>query len=266
MHEKIPKIIHYCWFGENNKPKEVKECMQTWSILHDYKIVEWNEQNSNLQSNKYVQKSYNQKKWAFVSDYIRLKALYEHGGIYLDTDVEVQKTFNDLLDNNMFIGFIFDCSIGTAVIGAKPKHPIIKELLELYNEIICFDDYFILNKWPNIKLVNNNDLFTLYFLNKYSEFKLNNKKQYFTDLTIYPKESFEIQPIIGKNYSIHRCGGSWIKKLGNNKQCNYKEKAKAIFDKIPIIHINSIFTHINHIKRRSTLPFYKQYLEHKQIK
>ena len=104
--ETIPKIIHYCWFGEKEMPKVEKNYIEGWKkICPDYKIMCWNETNVNLQENLYVSQAYKSKKYAFVSDYFRIKALYEYGGIYLDTDVELLKSFDDLLFLNGFTGF-----------------------------------------------------------------------------------------------------------------------------------------------------------------
>ena len=86
----IPKIIHYVWVGNNEKPKDIKRCMETWKKhLKDYEIIEWNEKNFDIDSNKFVKEAYEARKWAYVSDYIRAYAIYNYGGIYLDTDVLV---------------------------------------------------------------------------------------------------------------------------------------------------------------------------------
>ncbi|XPD20753.1 glycosyltransferase [Bacillus haimaensis] len=131
--QKIPKIIHYCWFGEKEKPAIVKICMESWKKhLTDYQFMEWNETNSNIQENKYAHEAYKAGKFAFVSDYVRVKALFEYGGIYLDTDVEVFKPFDDLLKNESFWGFEQENYIATSTIGAKPKNKLIKEFLDLY--------------------------------------------------------------------------------------------------------------------------------------
>ena len=88
--EMIPKKIHYCWFGENKKNKLVLKCIESWKhFFPDFEIIEWNESNTDLHENRYVECAYQLKKWAFVSDYVRMKVLYENGGIYFDTDVEV---------------------------------------------------------------------------------------------------------------------------------------------------------------------------------
>ena len=88
----IPKVIHYCWFGKNPKPPLIQKCMDSWKqVLPEYEIIEWNEDNFDVAENQYAKEAYENKKWAFVTDYVRLKVLYEHGGIYLDSDVEILK-------------------------------------------------------------------------------------------------------------------------------------------------------------------------------
>lgn len=100
----IPKIIHYCWFGKNDKPKEVKKCLKSWEeYLKDYEIVEWNEDNFDIFNNNYAKEAYEAKKYAFVSDYVRAYVLEKYGGFYLDTDVEVFKSFDELLEKNVFL-------------------------------------------------------------------------------------------------------------------------------------------------------------------
>lgn len=200
----IPKIIHYCWFGKGEKPKEIQQYLETWKVMSGYKIIEWNEDNCNLEENNYISSAYREKKWAFVSDYIRLKALYEYGGIYLDTDVEIKKEFSqEFLKNKVFLSFMFDCNLSTAIIGSEPKNSIIKSLIDLYNDKELIDS-------------PNNDMFTKYLLNNYKEFRLNNKYQNIRDeITIYPKEFFEC-PTLKKDmgYSIHHFTGSWrVKKI-----------------------------------------------------
>ena len=99
----IPKIIHYVWVGNNPKPKDIKKCMKTWKKhLKDYKIIEWNESNFDISSHPFVKKAYEAKKWAYVSDYIRMYAIYNYGGIYLDTDVLVLENFDKFLNNKVF--------------------------------------------------------------------------------------------------------------------------------------------------------------------
>ena len=97
----IPKYIHYCWFGGKPLPEIAVKCIQSWKkFFPDYKIIEWNEDNFDLNSCDYCREAYEAKKWAFVSDYARFKILAEYGGIYFDTDVEVIKSFDDILQND----------------------------------------------------------------------------------------------------------------------------------------------------------------------
>ena len=104
--QSIPKIIHYCWFGQAEKPKIVQDCIGSWKKnLSDYEIIEWNEDNFDVNMNGYTRMCYEQKKYAFLSDYVRLLVVAEHGGIYFDTDVELLKSPDFLLEQDAFFGF-----------------------------------------------------------------------------------------------------------------------------------------------------------------
>lgn len=129
----IPKIIHYVWVGPKPLTPLAKKCIESWHThLPDYQIKLWNETNSPM-SHPYVQAMYQQGKWAFVSDYIRFWVLKEEGGIYLDTDTEVLKSFDDLLDCGAFFGKTKDGVTAAGVIGAKPGHPSISDMLAVYD-------------------------------------------------------------------------------------------------------------------------------------
>ncbi len=129
----IPKTIHYCWFGGKEKPELVKKCMVSWKrYLSDYEIIEWNEERFDIQSNPYVNEAYQAGKFAFVSDYVRAFALYHHGGIYMDTDVEVFKTFDSFLHHVSFWGFEQENYIATSTIGAAKGNKLIGMFLDSY--------------------------------------------------------------------------------------------------------------------------------------
>ncbi len=134
----IPKKIHYCWFGEKPLPKEVKKCIASWQkYCPDYEIIQWNESNFDINSNKFMLEAYKQKAWAFVSDYARLKIVYEQGGIYLDTDVEMLKNVDFLLKNQCYLGIGAAeklCNTGLGF-GAEPHNVIILKMLNEYNNI-----------------------------------------------------------------------------------------------------------------------------------
>ena len=105
----IPKIIHFCWFGRNPLPSLAKKCIESWrKFFPDWTIIEWNEDNYDVNKIPYISEAYEQRKYAFVSDYARFDILYQYGGIYFDTDVEVIKSFDDILSNGMFMGFEID--------------------------------------------------------------------------------------------------------------------------------------------------------------
>lgn len=131
----IPKKIHYCWFGNKPKSKLIKRCIKSWEEkCPDYEIIEWNESNFDVFHNKYVKEAFENKKWAFVSDYARLWIIYNYGGIYLDTDVELIKNLDDILDNNTFFSFEGD-NINTGLgFGASQHNGIIKSILDDYED------------------------------------------------------------------------------------------------------------------------------------
>ncbi|RHW48906.1 glycosyltransferase family 32 protein [Lactobacillus bombicola] len=131
----IPKIIHYVWVGRNPMPQNIRRCMKTWrKHLQDYQFIQWSEDNFDLHENKYIEQAYQAKKWAFVSDYIRAKAIYEYGGIYLDTDVLVLDDLKELLNDRAFVGFENKDNPFTAVFGAEKKHPLLKDMVDYYDD------------------------------------------------------------------------------------------------------------------------------------
>lgn len=137
MSSNIPHIIHYCWFGSTKKPKEVQAFIDGWKVkLPDYTFMEWNEGNCNLGNEiDYVKEAYEAKKYAFVSDYIRVKKLVEYGGIYLDTDVRIVRRFDKLLDkHDLVIGFQGAGNLGTAFMASIPWHPLFQSFMESYGE------------------------------------------------------------------------------------------------------------------------------------
>ena len=137
----IPKIIHYCWFGGNPMPKLAKKCIRSWKkYCKGYEIREWNESNFDISSAPlYVRQAYEAKKWAFVTDYVRLQVVYEYGGIYLDTDVELKKKLDPLLEYNAYFGFEDGTHINTGLgFGAKKDVPILKEMMDDYLDVPFF--------------------------------------------------------------------------------------------------------------------------------
>ena len=131
----IPKKIHYCWFGNNPLPESVQRCIKSWSqYCPDYEIIEWNEGNYNVNKIPFIDKAYKEKKYAFVSDYARLDIIYNEGGIYLDTDVEIINNIDSLLKHNCFLGFEFAGEVNTGIgFGAIQNHQFIYENMQYYH-------------------------------------------------------------------------------------------------------------------------------------
>ena len=130
----IPKKIHYVWVGGGEKPETIKKCMNTWKKhLGEYEIIEWNENNFDIEAHPFAKEAYKRKKWAFVSDYIRAYVIHEQGGIYLDTDVIVLDDLKKYLNHRAFVGFENQKYPFTAVFGAEKGHPFLKDMLQLYD-------------------------------------------------------------------------------------------------------------------------------------
>lgn len=130
----IPKVIHYCWFGKKKKPPLVRKCIRSWRRkLQGYDIIEWNEDNFNLDLCPFVQEAYRCHMYAFVADVARLYILYNYGGIYLDTDVEVLQNFDSFLSNTAFVGFEYDDVVGFGIMGCEKGSSWIRDNLDYYN-------------------------------------------------------------------------------------------------------------------------------------
>lgn len=229
MQSKIPKIIHYCWFGRGEKPKIVKRCIQSWkNVLIDYEIIEWNEENFDINSNKYVKEAYENKKYAFVSDYVRVKTLYNMGGIYLDTDVEVYKSLDEFLEEESFWGFEEKSYIATSTIGAKPKNELIKQFLDFYEGKSYIEMAKDLETSTNVQIVTR--------IFKEIGFKMNGEKQTIDNIgTIYPQEYFSPYDYINyynkktdKTYTMHHFYKSWVSPKDKMKSSIKKVLSKVI--------------------------------------
>lgn len=126
---KIPKVVHYCWFGGGQEDSLIQACKASWhKNLVGYTIQRWDESNTDL-TPVFLQEWYKKKQWAFIADYIRLKVLLQQGGIYLDTDVEVVKPFDDLMHHSFFVGEESTGRVCNAVLGAMPGHPFVAECI-----------------------------------------------------------------------------------------------------------------------------------------
>lgn len=134
----IPKKIHYCWFGRGEKPKLAQKCIASWKkFCPDYEIIEWNEDNFDMNENDYVRYCYENKKWAFLSDYVRLAVVCREGGIYFDTDVELVTQIDELLKYEAFYGFETERYVNTGEgFGAEAHHVTTQKMMDAYESLV----------------------------------------------------------------------------------------------------------------------------------
>lgn len=228
----IPRIIHYCWFGGNPLPSDVKKCIVSWKkYCPEYEIKRWDESNFDINCHPFVKAAYEAKAWAFVSDYARLKVVYENGGIYLDTDVELIKNLDSLLNNPCYVGIQYNeylCNTGLgfgatkfslAIYAMMEKYDSITFNLEKKNEFAC--------PW-----LNNDVICAL-------GYKKSENVVYLNDVTIYPPRYFDPYPsgssenlMSSETISIHHYSANWT----NGKQ-RFKRKLVRILGANKIIMI-----------------------------
>jgi mannosyltransferase OCH1-like enzyme len=194
----IPKIIHYCWFGNNPKTQLIQFCIESWKkYLPDYEIIEWNESNFNLTENAFVKSAYENKKWAFVSDYVRAYVLYHKGGIYLDSDVEIKQNLNIFLHHGAFSGFEKIGFPFTALWASQKNHIWPKKVMDYYN----FEKEFS---------TKTNTIIVSKIL--VEDFGANPNKNEFQQLkdniAIYPSHFFCLD--LNQNFAAHHFNGSWL--------------------------------------------------------
>ncbi len=203
----IPKIIHYCWFGGKPLPKEAQKCINSWKkYLPDYEIIEWNESNFNIDLNPYTRMCYDDKKYAFLSDYVRLYVVEKYGGLYFDTDVEVIKSFDDLLTFDAFFGFEDDYYVASGLgFGSKKNGVLIDYMLGEYYDLIKGENGTVSCPKLNTQAAE-----------KFG-FTCNGKLQEIHNCLLLPKEYFNPfnnnTGVLNKTkntYSIHWYSMSWI--------------------------------------------------------
>ena len=212
----IPKKIHYCWFGGAEKPTSVLACIESWKkYCPDYEIIEWNESNYDFKKNDYMYEAYKSKVWGFVPDYARLDIIYNNGGIYLDTDVEVINCFDALLCNKSFFGFESNSEINECYVncgqgfGGEKGNNTIKLLRDDYENVHFVNNDGSLNKLPSPR-------YTTKLLVEFG-LKQDNRDQFFSDFTVYksdvmcPKDYANRKvSLTSRSVSIHHFDSSWM--------------------------------------------------------
>ena len=207
----IPKIIHYCWFGRGKMTSLMKKCIRSWKkYCPGYKIMFWNEDSFDIDSVPFVKQAYENKKFAFVADYVRLHALYNYGGVYLDTDQELIKNIDCFLNCKAFIGFLYDDQLNTGLIGSEKHGRFIGDFLNYYNE----RNFIIDGKMdltPNTAVVAQ-------VLRDYG-IKASGERESFDMLEIYPNVVFSPFGIYehkhyskNETYALHHWAMTWRSK------------------------------------------------------
>lgn len=241
----IPKVIHYCWFGRNPLPPLAIKCIESWKkYCPDYEIKEWNEDNFDLDLFPYTREAYDNRKFAFVTDVVRLYALYHEGGVYMDTDVEVLKPIDCFLTHHAFSGFENEKNVPTGIMASERGGKWVKDNLEYYN-----GRHFLLER-GKFDLTTNVVTITNYML--LLGLKQNNTYQDFPNLiTFYPREYFCPKSHEGgkidltdNSYTIHYYAGSWIE--GKHKM--KREVSKVLGKKI---------THVCILIKRAIIHLWK---------
>lgn len=216
----IPKTIHYCWFGRNPKPPLAKKCIKSWKkYCPDYQIIEWNEDNFDIAAAPlYVRQAYEAKKWAFVTDYVRLHALITYGGIYMDTDVEVIKPLDGFLHHSAFSGFETAQHVPTGIMACQKAFPLFDQFLHYYDEIPFLNPDGMPNLTTNVAIMTEICL--------QHGLIPNNQYQEIEGFALYPKDVFcpltysmELKKT-NNSVTIHWFAGSWL----TQEQKSAKEK------------------------------------------
>ena len=233
----IPKIIHYCWFGHHPIPEQDRRWMESWKrYCPDYEIIEWNESNYDIHKNRYMEQAYEAKMWAFVPDYARLDILYQYGGIYLDTDVELVKSFYDLLSLEMFCGFENQNAVAFGLgFGARKGNPLIKEMLEMYETMSFLKEGGGLNRTAS-------PYYQTQILIRHG-LCCNNELQRLPGCTVFPSDYFAPMSFetgvcrqTKHTYSIHYYNMSWFteeeKKNQRKRQRLYARYGKRLADRL----------------------------------
>ena len=209
----IPKIIHYCWFGRREKPELAKKCIASWKkFCPDFEIREWNEDNCDYLAMPFMAEAYAARKYAFVSDVMRLAVLEQYGGVYFDTDVEVLRDISLLLGDEGFIGFENEQFVNSGqVMATVPHQPVVQAMIEEYKKMHFANADGSLNAvgCPHL----NTDVMERFGLVR------NGQEQIVAGIRVYPADYFNpLDSVMGKltktenTYSIHWYSMSWLPK------------------------------------------------------
>lgn len=232
----IPKIIHYCWLSDDPMPQKSVEYIKSWhDLLHDYDFILWNRKKFDIESVCWVKEAFDKKKYAFAADYIRLFAVYNYGGFYLDSDVELKKTFDDLLNRKLVIGYENKGRYGieAGCFGAERGHAFIEKCLSYYKDkhFVNDDDSFNTKTLPMIM---------------YDAITDDLKKNIFSyDFFTAKSQELGIVEVSPNTYAIHHFAGTWLTDFEKAVQCAtaqvYSKYRCKIISKIVLILLIVLF-------------------------
>lgn len=231
----IPKIIHYCWFGGNPLPKSAIKCINSWKkFFPDYEIKEWNESNFDVNCTRYTAEAYEAKKYAFVSDYARFYILYHEGGLYFDTDVEIIRPMDDIVEKGAFMSVEIPFRKLTQAssinpgqgIGAPKGYSVYKEMLDFYQNLSFYREDGAIQNYAMIRKIS--DIFSN------AGMKVIDEVQFLRDIYVYPADYFNpldeqtgILHITDNTRTIHWYMASWLP-----SQPMWKKKLKQFVRRI----------------------------------
>lgn len=235
----IPNIIHYCWFGDKPKPHSVLRCIESWKKhCPDFEIREWTERDFDVTQNEYTRQAYEAKAWGFVPDYIRLWIIFNHGGFYLDTDVQVIKNLSPLCSYPAFAGFENNEQVALGLgFGAEARNPVIEAQMKEYETLQFINPDGTYNKTPSPK-------YTTRIMKKLGLERCNGSIQDLCDIVILPidylcpKDFYSgITKITENTYSIHHYDASWYDEDMQKRKIERWKKAKKEYVEDYLLHL-----------------------------
>lgn len=237
----IPKTIHYCWFGKNPKPTLAEKCIKSWKkYCPDYEIIEWNEDNFDISiAPLYVRQAYEAKKWAFITDYVRLWAMTRYGGIYMDTDVEIIRPLDRFLKHQAFSGFEDDVHIPTGIMACEKGFPLFEEFLHYYDNASFINPDGSLDTTTNVVIMTNICL--------HHGLVQNNQYQVVDGFALYAKDVFcpldNLSGTLKKTkatVAIHWFNASWHTEQQRKEMEELRKRKRKEILKYTVTHLHCI--------------------------
>lgn len=221
----IPKKLHFFWFGNNPKPPITEYCIVSWKKhLPGFEIIEWNETNFDVFQNSFCQEAFEQKKWAFVSDFARAKILFEHGGFYLDTDMEIKNNLEEFISYRAVCGFEIKGVPFSAFFAVEPGHPLTMDILTHYEQ------------QKGLSLTPNTKIFSELLVKKYGADAQKDEVQELKEgVMLFPSHYFSLD--LPKNFITHHFSGSWHNSW--SQEDNTYKKLVNMYGVLQLLHLQS---------------------------